>query len=374
MILACRSILNGQTVAKNFVPLAGGATAVFTSSGLTDVRHADWLGNSRFASTPSRTMYFDTAYAPFGEPYAQSGTTDLSFTGQNSDTTSGVYDFLYRPYSIQGRWPTPDPAGLAAVDPSNPQTWNRYAYVRNNPLNRIDPTGTNDCEEHADCENIGLGLGSIGQPGQDIMGAGAFGDDVPGCGWADFWGGDCAAVWHMLDPSGRGQSQLLADEARYASIISTGWDPELQRQYYSYSFAGGCNGALQCQTQLAAIQFGQQACAGQGTSAVASCIEQVYSQLLLQALDPNFPLPAGGNYNFSFASIQINGQNVNPNEFGCIFSRCGILDSLDFSHGGGTFHVDTANVWFFPLGTILHTVVDLLGGHTWWRGGIPRFP
>jgi RHS repeat-associated protein len=134
-------ILNGQTVAKNFVPLAGGATAVFTSSGLTDVRHADWLGSSRFASTPSRTMYFDTAYAPFGEPYAQSGTTDLSFTGQNSDTTSGIYDFLYRPYSIQGRWPTPDPAGLAAVDPTNPQSWNRYAYVLNGPINLADPSG-----------------------------------------------------------------------------------------------------------------------------------------------------------------------------------------------------------------------------------------
>jgi RHS repeat-associated protein len=54
-------------------------------------------------------------------------------------------DALYREYSIpQGRWISPDPAGLAAVDPSNPQSWNRYAYVRNNPLALVDPTGT-DC-------------------------------------------------------------------------------------------------------------------------------------------------------------------------------------------------------------------------------------
>ena len=33
------------------------------------------------------------------------------------------------------------PAGLAAVDLSNPQSWNRYAYVLNNPLALIDPTG-----------------------------------------------------------------------------------------------------------------------------------------------------------------------------------------------------------------------------------------
>jgi hypothetical protein len=39
------------------------------------------------------------------------------------------------------RFSSPDPAGLAAVDPSNPQSWNRYAYVSNNPSGFIDPTG-----------------------------------------------------------------------------------------------------------------------------------------------------------------------------------------------------------------------------------------
>ena len=35
----------------------------------------------------------------------------------------------------------PDPPGLAAVDLTNPQTWNRYAYVANNPLSNIDFLG-----------------------------------------------------------------------------------------------------------------------------------------------------------------------------------------------------------------------------------------
>jgi RHS repeat-associated protein len=86
-------------------------------------------------------MYYDGAYAPFGEPYAQSGTTDLSFTGMNQDTVAGLYDFPAREYGIQGRWPSPDPAGLAAVDPMNPQSWNRYAYVLNNPIDCVDPSG-----------------------------------------------------------------------------------------------------------------------------------------------------------------------------------------------------------------------------------------
>ena len=45
---------------------------------------------------------------------------------------------------MQGRWISPDPAGLSAVDPSNPQSWNRYAYVLNNPLSAIDLLGL-DC-------------------------------------------------------------------------------------------------------------------------------------------------------------------------------------------------------------------------------------
>ncbi len=82
------------------------------------------------------------AYAPYGEDYADSGTADLDFTGQNQDTVSGLYDFMYREYHPNsGRWIQPDPAGLAASDPSNPQSWNRYAYVANNPISAVDPVG-----------------------------------------------------------------------------------------------------------------------------------------------------------------------------------------------------------------------------------------
>jgi len=140
------ALMSGQTLQKAFIPLPGQATAVYTSSGLDHYRHSDWLGSARLTSSPSRTVVSTTAYAPFGEPYAQSGTADLSFTGMNPDTVSSDYDFLAREYSIQGRWPSPDPAGLAAVNPANPQSWNRYSYVINNPLALVDPLGLDYCD------------------------------------------------------------------------------------------------------------------------------------------------------------------------------------------------------------------------------------
>ena len=136
------AIMNGQTLNKAFVYLPGGETAIYNSSGLAYYRHSDWLGSSRLTTTASRTVYSDSAYAPFGEQYAPSGTTDASFTGQNADTTSALYDFTFREHSpTQGRWISPDPAGLAATDPMNPQTWNRYSYVANSPLTLVDLLG-----------------------------------------------------------------------------------------------------------------------------------------------------------------------------------------------------------------------------------------
>ena len=64
------------------------------------------------------------------------------FSGQKPDLSSKQYDFLMRECSsVQSRWWTPDPAGLAAVDPNNPQTWNRYAYVNGRPTETVDNNG-----------------------------------------------------------------------------------------------------------------------------------------------------------------------------------------------------------------------------------------
>lgn len=133
--------------AAYFAPirLPGGGRAVYNSGSLSQYQHSDWLGSVRLGSTPSRTVSDDLAFAPFGEVYASSyiGNT---FAGMDQVIAADQYETLARKYNTtQGRWISPDPLGLGAVDPTDPQTWNRYVYVRNNPMAMIDPLGEDGC-------------------------------------------------------------------------------------------------------------------------------------------------------------------------------------------------------------------------------------
>jgi RHS repeat-associated protein len=137
-------VYKGQLARSGEFILPGGGKALYdeANGGLFGYDHADHLGSIRLVTSPNRTFSSSQAYAPFGEMYAISANTvDVGFAGGNATFGLNEYDFPAREYSNQGRWVSPDPAGLAAVDPTNPQSWNRYAYVLNNPLTTTDPTG-----------------------------------------------------------------------------------------------------------------------------------------------------------------------------------------------------------------------------------------
>ena len=139
--------MNGPTTGKGRAPMPLGGRAVYTLSanGPNLFRYwlPDWQGGARACSTPNQTPCGDVAMAPYGEPYG--GQDGWDFTGQWDQTEWDLYDFLYRElHPTQGRWLSPDPAGLAAVNHSNAQSWNRYAYVVNNPLAFTDPQGLGD--------------------------------------------------------------------------------------------------------------------------------------------------------------------------------------------------------------------------------------
>ncbi len=66
------------------------------------------------------------------------------FTGKERDSETSLDYFGARYYSsAMSRFTSPDPL-LNSGKPWDPQSWNRYSYVRNNPLAKIDPTGLYD--------------------------------------------------------------------------------------------------------------------------------------------------------------------------------------------------------------------------------------
>jgi RHS repeat-associated protein len=67
-------------------------------------------------------------------------TVRLKFTGKERDET-GLDYFGARYFSgAQGRFTSPDDV-LKDSHVADPQSWNKYAYARNNPLRYIDPSG-----------------------------------------------------------------------------------------------------------------------------------------------------------------------------------------------------------------------------------------
>jgi RHS repeat-associated protein len=93
------------------------------------------------------------------------------FTGKPIYGETGLYHFGARDYHASySRWTSVDPV---MGDPTNPQRLNRYAYVLNDPVNYVDPDGTN---EEPPC---------LGRPGDPCPPG--YGDDPPPVDTSFWW-------------------------------------------------------------------------------------------------------------------------------------------------------------------------------------------
>jgi RHS repeat-associated protein len=79
-------------------------------------------------------------FYPYGEEYATTQQNMFKFTTYYRDATT--LDYAKNRYysSTMGRFMTPDPYRNSAGS-GDPGSWNRYAYVGGDPVNRYDPLG-----------------------------------------------------------------------------------------------------------------------------------------------------------------------------------------------------------------------------------------
>ncbi|MCE7980173.1 MAG: RHS repeat-associated core domain-containing protein [Caldilinea sp. CFX5] len=123
----------------------------------------DHLGSTAYTINGT-TKTGEIRYYPWGVDRFSSGQTLTSykFTGQREEAGLGLYYYGARWYDpALGRFIQPD---TIVPNPGDVQSFDRYAYVNNNPLKYTDPTGHYSPEElmeHFGCENIECVLGQF---------------------------------------------------------------------------------------------------------------------------------------------------------------------------------------------------------------------
>ena len=96
----------------------------------------DHLGSTRALTDASGNVVERVSYDSFGNGTG-SVRTRYGYTGRERDELTGLYYYRARWYDAQvGRFISEDPIGF------NGRDVNLYVYVRNNPVNLIDPEGT----------------------------------------------------------------------------------------------------------------------------------------------------------------------------------------------------------------------------------------
>ena len=182
--------------------------------------HTDHLGSTSAMSDESGTLVTGsvTRYLPYGGYRTAAGAnlTDHGFTGHKHNSYIKLVDMKARWYSPQlGRFISAD---SIIPDPLNPQSFNRYSYVLNSPLNYTDPTGhAVDCGD--DCYLNDEAIAAYLMAG------------IP----RDFVVDRLNAEWGGVLPAGNTElGHFVADVARAYYNANPG-DPYAEELFYQYT-------------------------------------------------------------------------------------------------------------------------------------------
>lgn len=131
---------------------------IMEKAGASFFYHADGLGSITDITDSTGAVKQSYTYSSFGKIESQLDakfSQPYTFTGREFDPETDTYHYRHRTYDWRtGRFTTEDPVRFDGGI-------NFYAYVDNNPVNRVDPSGLKSscvCGGFSACAAIGVGL------------------------------------------------------------------------------------------------------------------------------------------------------------------------------------------------------------------------
>ena len=203
--------------------------------------------------------------------------------------------------------------GLGAADPTNPISWNRYAYVGGDPVNRNDPSGLIwQCDSQGNCVDTGVITTSITVNGDDDPLAEIYGGE----NGISPPGGDTTSLYSINNP---GCGTVTFQNNAALDIPSSCWDTTLPVP------------STPPVTGPPATQVTQQ-----------QCISNFYNSTLGHAVQFGSPLSLLPGWNPQWSHNLIEWGAAVSSKFGGLIGSGGMSGTTELTTLGGTITVGSS--------------------------------